>query len=86
MSESDISTKLPVEQVPRLPKQSLSSIDYLRRDFIRECLDHVSRMSAIASDAIHYGDDNMYEIQIDMMRSTMKQAMVTYKEMIKEGA
>ena len=83
MPDQEISLTIPENQEDRLPKRSVSNenpFDILRRDFIAECCEHVSRMAATAAQAIHYGDDRLYSVQIDMMRSTMREAMKTYRE------
>ena len=55
--------------------------DPLRRDFLAECLDHVARVATNACHAITVGDDRLFETQIELMRTTMREAMKTYKEL-----
>jgi hypothetical protein len=55
--------------------------DPLRRDFIAECLAHVHHVAADAFDAIVSGNDTLFEIQIDLMRLTMREAIRTFLEM-----
>jgi hypothetical protein len=56
-------------------------MDPLRREFISECLNHVQRLAFMADRAICIGQDPLYETQIEMMRSVMREALKTYKEM-----
>lgn len=73
------SPQLSTNLYPPLPS------DPLRREFLAECLDHVSRVAYNASNAIVCGNDRLYEIQIELMRTTMREAMRTYAELAKEG-
>ena len=80
MSETIDLTKPDFYQPPRLPEQPISPIDPLRRDFIAECLAHVSNMAATAGHAISIGEDRLYSVQIDMMRMTLREVVRTFSE------
>jgi hypothetical protein len=75
---------------PDLPQPSalypIRPADPLRRDFIAECLDHVSRVACNAAYAIVAGDDSLYEVQIELMRTTMREAIRTYSELPKAAS
>ncbi len=85
--------RLPMMSAPQVPPgyvppkvvigaaMQAAVIDPLRRDFISECLNHVQRLAFMADRAISVGQDPLYEQQIEMMRSVMREAMKTYKEM-----
>jgi hypothetical protein len=59
--------------------------DMLRRDFIAECCDHVSRLAANSAYAITKGDDRLFLTQIELMRTTMREVMRTHAEMVAEA-
>jgi hypothetical protein len=61
--------------------QDIGPYDPLRRNFVAECLAHVHRIAADACDAIVSGDDNLFEIQVDLMRLTMREVIRTFREM-----
>lgn len=58
--------------------------DMLRREFIAECCEHVSRIAANASYAVVKGDDRLFNTQIELMRTTMREAIRTHAEMAEE--
>lgn len=83
MSDAIYLSKDEKIQEDRHPGQSdinIPVMDPLRRDFITECLTHVARMAETACHAVAIGEDRLYEIQIEMMRATMREAIRTYNE------
>lgn len=74
------------EQPPLQPEERRVVLDPLRRDFIYECLVHVAHQAQIAGHAICLGDDGLFDVQIDLIRLTMKSLMLTRREMDREAA
>lgn len=60
-------------------------IDPLRRDFVMECLAHVQQIAGAAYEAILFGEDVLFQTQVDLMRLTMREAIRTFREIQEEA-
>lgn len=50
-----------------------------------ECLAHVQQIAGAAYEAILFGEDVLFQTQVDLMRLTMREAIRTFREIQEEA-